>query len=130
VAVFISSGHDSIFHWGYSSAEETVSYQLETSSMRWNVAIYPETTQFEADQITRLLEIKTPPLVKAHRINRHSVATIQFDDEPARLSARLIGTHLFSWNLEGTIIRDVLPMDLWVPYDFGQIMRRGHDINT
>jgi hypothetical protein len=41
VAVFISSSHDTIFHWGYSSAEDTVSYQLETSMMRWNVAIYP-----------------------------------------------------------------------------------------
>jgi hypothetical protein len=83
VAVFIRSGKDSIFHWGYSSTENTVPYQLETSTMRWNVSIFPGTTQFEADQITRILEIKTPPLVKAHRINRHSVATIQFDDEPA-----------------------------------------------
>jgi hypothetical protein len=130
VTIFISAWHDTIFHWGYSSAESTASYQLETPTMRWNVAIFPGQTQFEADQITRLLEIKTPPLVRSQRINRHSLAIIQFSEEPQRLNTRLIGTHLFSWNLEGTIIRDIAPMDLWVPYDLGQIMRRGHGLNT
>jgi hypothetical protein len=130
VGIFIISGNGDKYHWGYSSQEKTVSYSIITPTKRWDVSIYPGVTQFEADQLSRLLEIKTPPLVRAHRINRHANAIIQFDDEPTLLSSRLIGTHLFSWDLEGSIIRDVIPMDLWVPYDLGQIMRRGHSVNS
>jgi hypothetical protein len=46
VAIFISSSHDAIYHWGNSSAEEAVSYQLETSTKRWNVAVYPGSVRF------------------------------------------------------------------------------------
>jgi hypothetical protein len=41
-----------------------------------------------------------------------------------------MATHIFSWNLEGTLLRDVAPMDLWLPYDPNIIMRRGHEVNT
>jgi hypothetical protein len=55
---------------------------------------------------------------------------LRFDEEFTPLGLRLMATHIFSWNLEGTILRDVAPMDLWLPYDQNLIMRRGREVNT
>jgi hypothetical protein len=99
--------------------------------MRCDVCIYAGKTQFEADQISRLLDIKVPPLVKSRKTTRPRAGPlVEFDEDVVPLGLRIIGTHLFAWNIEGTILRDVAPMDLWVPYDFNLIMRRGHEVNT
>jgi hypothetical protein len=60
--IFINTYEEKIFHWGYASSEDTVPLQLESPLMRWRVDIFPGPTQFEADQITRLIEVKPPPI--------------------------------------------------------------------
>jgi hypothetical protein len=131
IGISVSTGNGETFHWSYVTTKETISYTFSTPSMRCDVSIYAGKTQFEADQISRLLEIKVPPLVKSHKIPRpHEGPLVQFDEDVVPLGLRIMGTHIFSWNLEGTILRDTQPLDLWVPYDLNLIMRRGHTVNS
>jgi hypothetical protein len=131
VGISVTTGDNEVFHWGYSVAPNHVAYAIETPSARFNVDVFPGNTQFQADQISRLLDVKLPPLIQAKKTKlAHAGFKLQFDEDPLPLGLRLMATHIFSWNLEGTIMRDVAPMDLWLPYDQNLIMRRGHQVDT
>jgi hypothetical protein len=131
VEVSVNTGNGEIFHWGLVATKEACSDSICTPLKRRDVSIYPGKTQFEAEQINCLLELKLPPLVRSHKtIRSRSEATLQFDEEPTPLGLKIIASHIFSWNLEGAILRDTQPMELWVPSDHNAIMRRGHSLNT
>jgi hypothetical protein len=66
-SVELREGVDSIFHWGIDCHEAQIAFQLESDTRNWNLSIFPGPPQFEADQISRLLEIKMPRLAKAHK---------------------------------------------------------------
>jgi hypothetical protein len=72
-----------------------------------------------------------PPLIQARKSKLSHVGfKLEYDFECVPLALHLMASHIFSWNLEGTILRDVAPMDCWLPYNLNLIMQRGHSVNT
>jgi hypothetical protein len=67
LGISVATGNGEVFHWGYITTAETIPYMVCTPSMRCDVSIYAGKTQFEADQISRLLDVKVPPLVKSRK---------------------------------------------------------------
>jgi hypothetical protein len=120
-----------VFMWSYGPRPSNISYVIEMTSMRYNVDVFPGTTQYEADQISRLLDIKMPPLIQARKSKLSHVGfKLEYDFDCVPLALHLMAEHIFSWNLEGTILRDIAPMLCWLPYDLNLIMQRGHSVNT
>jgi hypothetical protein len=120
-----------VFMWSYGIRPSSVSYAIETASMRYTVDVFPGTTQYEADQISRLLDIKMPPLTLARKSKLARAGfKLDFDCDCVPLAQHMMAEHIFSWNLEGTILRDIAPMTYWLPNDLNLIMQRGHSVNT
>jgi hypothetical protein len=131
IGISVATGNDEVYHWGYVTTKETIPYAFCAPNMLSDVNIFPGKTTFEADQIGRLLDFKVPPLVKCHKEPRSRAGPIiRFDEDVTPLGLKILKTHLFSWNLEGTILRDIQASDWWIPYDLNAIMRRGHTVNT
>jgi hypothetical protein len=72
-----------------------------------------------------------PPLALARKTKLSRVGfKLEYDFNFVSLQLHLLAEHIFSWNLEGTILRDIAPMLCWLPYDQNLIMQRGHAVNS
>jgi hypothetical protein len=127
----VRSRDNEVFFWSYSPRPSKVSFVIDTPDLRYNIDIFPGSTQYEADQISRMLDVKMPPLVLARKSKLSHVGfKLEYDFNFVPLALHLLAEHIFSWNLEGTILRDIAPMLCWLPYDLNLIMQRGHSVNT
>jgi hypothetical protein len=71
-----------VIMWSYGNRPNSVSYVIETSNMRYNVDVFPGNTQYEADQISRLLDVKMPPLVQSQKSKlAHGSFKLTYDSE-------------------------------------------------
>jgi hypothetical protein len=66
-----------------------------------NVTIYDGSDTFKADQISRLLVIKTPPFVQAVTENNPDHVTLRFDGEGIPLGIRVLREHDVAFQLGG-----------------------------
>jgi hypothetical protein len=57
-------------------------------------------------------------------------AILTFDGEVRPLGLRLLKEHLFTWNVEGSMLNAPTAKSCRLPYHFNEIMRFGHSVNT
>jgi hypothetical protein len=125
------SGNGIGIFWGYRTAADTIPCTLRTSNMHGNSCVFPGPDNFKADQIGRILDVKVPPISLCHVTPLGSGgATLVYDGEVPPLGLKLLKEHLLAWNLEGTILEDLMASSWWLPYDLNAMMRRGHSVNT
>jgi hypothetical protein len=131
ISLGIRTRNNSDYFWSYRIVRDTISCIFRTRSTHGNANICDGPNQFKAEQIGRILDIKMPPISQCH-VSRDTggPVIIQYDGEVVRLGLKILNEHLLSWNLEGRILTDPDISTWWYPYDFGEIMRSGHRMNT
>jgi hypothetical protein len=118
------------FYWTLESSRSEVAFTFSAVNLRGNATIYEEPPHFRAEQLSRRLGVKIPPLAvcKEAPRQRHG-PIIEYDGEVSQLNHRLLKTHHFSWNLNGTILAAPDANAWWLPYDRNAIMRFGNSVN-
>jgi hypothetical protein len=125
------TGDGAHFHWALESGRDEMDYTIRTPDFRGDIRIYPGQAQFEAEQITRTLDIKMPPLAKCRVTQRKNHGPdIEYDEELVPLGLKIMKTHRLAWNYQGTILRAPEATTWWIPYDLDAIMLYGHVVNT
>jgi hypothetical protein len=125
------SGNGIEIFWGFRSTAEMIPYTLRTQNVHGDSHIFPDPDNFKADQIGRILDVKVPPIPMCQVTSRErGGAILTFDGEVPSLALKLLKEHLFTWNLEGRMLVAPMPKLCWLPYDFNEIMRFGHSVNT
>jgi hypothetical protein len=119
-------------YWGIKegSAIPLIECTVMSESNCGNVTIYDGTDTFKADQISRLLVIKTPPFVQARIETALNQATLRFEGEWIPLGLRVLREHDLAFELEGITIESPTITSWWYPYDFEAIMRYGNSLNS
>jgi hypothetical protein len=105
MALDINTGNNSDYHWPYHSCPETIPCVFRSLDFHWNASVFTGPDQFKAEQISRILDVKMPPIAQCHisRVNDGPII-IQYGEETVPLGLRILREHLFSWNLEGRIL--------------------------
>jgi hypothetical protein len=105
IEVQLATGNGLEFFWGYQTTMDTIPCTLRTSNMHGGSCVFPGPDSFKADQISRILNVKVPPIEQCHVTPRgNGGAIIQFDGEAVPLEMRILRQHLMAWNLEGRIL--------------------------
>jgi hypothetical protein len=121
------------YHWGYpdGTPAPTFVFTLCTPSQRFSFKAYTGSDMFRADQLSRILGVKIPPLEKA-RISRHpdGGTLIELDEEWVPLNSKIIRELELSWNVDGQLIHAPDVTDWWVPIDREATMRYGHSVDS
>jgi hypothetical protein len=98
---------------------------------RKNYPIWVGMSQFKAEQIGWLLDVKVPPVKQCQITQRKGGgAIIAYDGEIVPLGLKIVKEHLMVWNIEGRILESPIITTWWFPYDHQAIMRYGHSVNT
>jgi hypothetical protein len=131
IRLSIRTGNNTDYFWGYRSEPETIPCIFRTPSFHGNAKVFDGPDQFKAEQISRILDVKMPPITQCHvsRVNGGPVY-IPYGGEVVPLGLRILREHLLSWNLEGRILTAPNVTTWWIPYDYHAIMALGHSINT
>jgi hypothetical protein len=126
----LRTGNKSDYYWTYRSCPETIPCIFRSLNFHGNANIFDGLDQFKAEQISRILDVKMPPITQCHisRVNDGPVI-IQSGEETVPLGLRILREHLSSWNLEGRMLTAPHLTTWWVPYDVNEIMRYGHSVN-
>jgi hypothetical protein len=131
IGMDVKTGNGEEFYWGYLTAKDPVPHTFRAANFHGDVNIFQGSPQFEADQISRLLDIKMSPFKRCQLTPRARFGpVIQFDDETTPLGLKVLKQHLLAWNIEGRILRAPQVTTWWIPYNLEYIMRYGHSVNT
>jgi hypothetical protein len=119
------------FYWCLESSKDVKAYTFRAVDLHGDVRIFEGFSGFEADQISRILGIKMPPLSQCRSSPcRNLGPVIQYDAGVAPLGLRILREHALVWNLGGRILRAPQVTTWWLPYNLEAIMRYGHSVNT
>jgi hypothetical protein len=131
IDVHVQTTNGQEFYWNLETARSELTFTLKTTNFQGNADIFEGSPHFIAEQLSRELGLKMPPLTLFRQtpIPRHG-SSIQFDGEVPSLNHRLLKEHRLAWNLEGTILRAPQATTWWLPYNRLAIMRYGHTINS
>jgi hypothetical protein len=131
MALYVRSGDGSNYFWTYHSNPEIIPCAFRATNARGNAHIFDGSDQFRAEQMSRILDIKMPPIVHC-QTNRvaDGVVNVRYGGEVAPLGLRILSEHSFSWNLEGRILKAPQISIWWVPYNRKAIMSLGHTVNS
>jgi hypothetical protein len=93
-----ANGHE--FYWSLATAREVVAFTFKSLNFHGNASVFEGSPHFVAEQLSRNLSLKMPPLMLCQQTPRrgHGPA-IQFDGEVPALNHRLLKEHMLSWNL-------------------------------
>jgi ribonuclease HI len=118
------------YHWAFQRYSERIPCRFITTFDQANLSIIDGSHTFNAEQISRILDLKCPPIPQCH-ISREDggPVIIEYREEVQRLGLKILNEHTFSWNIEGRTISDQNVTMWWMPYDFGAIMALGHAID-
>jgi hypothetical protein len=106
IGMDVKTGNGEEFYWGYLTAKDLVTYTFRAANFHGDVRVFEGPPHFEADQISRILDVKMPPFAKCHLTPRARTGPIiQFDDEVAPLGLKILKQHLLVWNIEGRILK-------------------------
>jgi hypothetical protein len=131
IQIELRSGNNLDYFWNFRTNAELIPCTLRAQNMHADTHIFPGEDSFKADQISRILDVKVPPIPMCQTAQRErSGAIFTFDGEVPPLGLKLMKEHIFTWDIEGTLIQAPLPMSCWLPYDFNAIMRFGHTVNS
>jgi hypothetical protein len=131
VGLQVDAADETHFYWTYDTTKPTATCTFCAQNMMGNVEVLKGTPTFEADQISRYLDFKVPPLSKCVcELRPRAGPKVIFDGEVVPLGRKVVRIHLLSWNLEGVIIHAPQPTTWWLPYDHNEIMRYGNSLNT
>jgi hypothetical protein len=126
----VQTANNHEYYWNLVSARKEVAFTLRTTNFHGNAQILEGSPHFVADQLSRVLELKTPPLTLCQqRLRQRHGPEIQFDGEVPTLNHRLLKEHRLVWNLEGTLVRAPQVSTWWVPYNRLAIMKYGNSVN-
>jgi hypothetical protein len=119
-------------HWGIKegSAIPLIECTVASESNQGNVTIHAGSDEFKADQISRLLVIKTPPFWQARVENEPNHVTLRFEGEWILLALRILHDHDFAFQLGGRLIEARTITSWWYPYDFEAIMKYGNSLDS
>jgi hypothetical protein len=119
------------FHWSLESARDLIAFTLKASNIHGNANILEGSPTFVADQLSRKLGVKTPPLSLCQQSPRTGHGPkISFNGGAPQLSHRLLREHRLAWNLAGNILSAPEASAWWLPYNKEAIMRYGHSVNS
>jgi hypothetical protein len=124
IQLHVQTANNREFYWTLESPRSEIPFTFSAINLRGNANIFEGSSHFRAEQLSRRLGVKIPPLVacKITPRQRHG-PVIEYDGEVPQLSHRLLKSHLFSWNLNGTIFTAPEVTAWWLPYDRNEIMR-------
>jgi hypothetical protein len=98
-----SNGHE--FYWSLATTKPVVPYSFVATNFRGNAEIFEGPPQFIADQLSRILGVKIPPLSKCKITSRRSHGSlIEYDGEVPQLSHKLLKTHNLAWRINNSVI--------------------------
>jgi hypothetical protein len=76
------------------------------------------------------LGVKIPAWRKAAFVDRNRGFALKFNEELFPLNNQFLRTHRFSFQLPNALVVDPYLMDCFLPYNRGEIMARGHSLNS
>jgi hypothetical protein len=130
VIMQVASGNGHEFYWTLEAARPEISFSFHSTNLRGNANIFEGSHHFRAEQLSRRLGIKIPPLTTCRVTPRRNHGpTIAYDGEVPQLSHKLLKTHRLSWQMDGKIFAAPEPTAWWLPYDRKAIMRFGNSVN-
>jgi hypothetical protein len=131
ITIQIASGNGHEFYWTLESSRPEITFTLSSTNLRGNANIFEGSPHFRAEQLSRRLGVKVPPLT-ACKITprRYHGPIIEYDGEIPHLSHKLLKTHRLSWQMNGKIFAAPEPTAWWLPYDRNAIMRFGNTVNS
>jgi hypothetical protein len=127
----MQTANDREYYWSLETSREVVAFSFKATNFHGNAFIFEGSPTFVAEQLSRNLSLKLPPLVLCQQTPRrgHGPA-IQFDGDVPTLDQRLLKEHRLAWNLAGTTIHAPAVSTWWLPYNRQAIMNYGHSVNT
>jgi hypothetical protein len=118
------------YYWNLISARKEVTFTLRTTNFQGDVNLLEVPPHFIAEQMSRALGLKAPPLALCQqRPRQRHGPEITFYGEVPTLSHRLLREHRLAWNLNGLIIHAPQVTTWWIPYNKIAIMRYGNSVN-
>lgn len=72
---------------------------------------------------------KIPPFEKVRIEQKGRLWEITFDEDPELRDAQVLKTHQFRFSLPDDMITELDFWESWLPYERGEIMRYGHQID-
>jgi hypothetical protein len=130
IQLHVQTANNREFYWTLESPRSETTFTFSAMNLRGNASIYEGSSHFRAEQLSRRLGVKIPPLKICKVTLRQRLGpVIEYDGEVRQLSHKLLKTHLFSWNLNGTIFTSPEVNAWWLPYDRNAIMRFGNSVN-
>jgi hypothetical protein len=130
VQLHVQTANNHEFYWTLESSRNELTFTFSATNLRGNANIYEGPSHFRAEQLSRRLGVKIPPLTSCKLTPRQrNGPLIEYDGEIPQLSHKLLKSHLFSWNLNGTIFTAPEVTGWRLPYDRNAIMRFGNSVN-
>jgi hypothetical protein len=87
----VKTGNGVDFYSGLVTAKDLITYTFRATNFRGDVRVFEGSPHFEADQIGRLVDFKTPPFSKCQLRPRPRIGpSVQFDDEVVPLGLKIL----------------------------------------
>jgi hypothetical protein len=91
INISIRAGNSTDYFWGYRSEPESIPCVFRALNFHGNANVFVGPDQFKAEQISRILDIKMPPISQCHvsRVKGGPVI-IQYEGEVVQLGLRIL----------------------------------------
>jgi hypothetical protein len=131
IEMHMQTANNHEFYWSLETDREVVAFTFRSSNFHGNANVFEGSPHFVAEQLSRNLGLKIPPLMLCRRTPRRGHGpSMQFDGEVPALNHRLLKEHRLSWNIEGTILSAPQVTTWWLPYNREAIIHYGHSVNS